>query len=350
MSHFFRISWFKHYIFSAFYNNDLFHMFNQSAIMKQMTKRIDISLFLAAIMVGTFVPNAHAQAQVKAEIESGSFLTEVFGVENPLLIKAGITQALEAGRVGQRKFSDTPGMKAFYQARDYESVWLESSFLQPQKAKILLEAFEDSWKHGLNPSAYHVEEIRRLMDEAKNAERFELDLVLSDALVRYGRDLTGMRVNPRSIGQRSKYWRQPLRGIDILDHVANATDARSAVEGLAPQGALYKKLQRELVKLYKTPEQDTDLSTIRLNRNIRPGNSNKAVLKIRERMGFNPSNAIEGAYVYDDELASAVMAFQKAHGLTPDGIIGSHTIKLMNMSRDDRINQVLVKFRTPEMG
>lgn len=296
------------------------------------------TLATAVVLLTVSLPVSQATAQVNP-LES---VVEALSVENPLLMKTGITQALEAGKIGGQKFYDVPGMKAFYEARDYESAWLENSFLRQRKSEALLEAFEASWKHGLNPENYHITEIKRLMDEAKGAERFELDLVLSDALVRYGRDLTSMRVNPKSIGQRSKYWRAPLRAIDILDHVATNTDAKSALEGLAPQGKLYKALQKELAHLYKTPDTNPDLQNIYIKGFLKPGSSHKAVLKVRERMGFNPSAAIEGAYYYDDQLAQAVMSFQKAHGLTPDGIVGQHTIKLMNMSRNDRINQVLV--------
>jgi len=296
------------------------------------------SLMLAASL--GFAPLSVGQAN--AQVNPIESVVEALSVENPLLMKTGITQALEDGKLGDQKFYDVPGMKAFYEARDYESAWLESAFLRQRKSEALLKAFEDSWKHGLNPENYHIAEIKRLMDEAKGAERFQLDLLLSDALVRYGRDLTSMRVEPRSIGQLSKYWRQPLRAIDILDHVATNADAGAALDGLAPQGKLYKALQKELARLYKTPDTNPDLQNIYIKGFVKPGSSHKAVLKIRERMGFNPSAAIEGAYYYDDELAQAVMAFQKAHGLTPDGIVGQHTVKLMNMSRDDRINQVLV--------
>ncbi|HPF78961.1 MAG TPA: L,D-transpeptidase family protein [Alphaproteobacteria bacterium] len=304
-----------------------------------MTSRL-YQTFLAFCIV--IAAAAMPFGKASAQLNPPDNIADTLGVENLLLVKAGITQALEVGRVGKLTFHDGPGMKAFYEARGYESAWLQSSFLRQQKAEALVEAFENSWKHGLNPASYHVEEIKRLMSETQGAERFELDLVLSDALVRYGRDLTGMRVNPKAIGQRSKYWREPLRGIDILDHVANASDARSALAGLAPQGNLYKKLQRELISLYNTPAEDPDTQIIRLTGLLRPGNSHKAILKIRQRMGFDPAKAPQGAYYYDDELAQAVMSFQKAHGLTPDAIIGAHTIKLMNMTRDDRINQVLV--------
>lgn len=295
-------------------------------------------LFILNLSIA-FLVAGHIQA--RAQMGAMETAIDLLGVENPLLIKAGITQALEAGKLGSHKFVDTPGMKAFYEARQFESAWLESSFLRQRKSETILEALEDSWKHGLNPDSYNVQEIKRLMQETKGAERFQLDLMISDALVRYGRDLSGMRVNPRAIGQRSKYWRQPLRGIDILDHVSNTSSTSDALLGLAPQGKLYRKLQQELVRLYKLPEEDGK-SKIHLRGLIKPGQSHKAVINIRERMGFDAQNAPEGAYYYDDALAGAVVAFQKSHGLKPDGIIGPHTVQLMNMGRDDRINQVLV--------
>lgn len=277
----------------------------------------------------------------KAQMNTFESVNDLLGVENSLLVQASISQALEVGRLGRVKFVDTPGMKAFYESRGYESVWLQSSFLRQRKAETLLEVFDESWKHGLNPESYHVTEIRRLMNETKGAERFQVDLILSDALVRYGKDLTSMRVNPRSIGQRSKYWREPLRGIDILDHVANSTSTYSALQSLAPKGRLYKKLQSELVRLYNEPENSGE-KAIHLRGLLKPGATNKVVLTLRERMGLTASSATNGAYYYDDQLAERVIAFQKSHGLKPDGIIGPHTVKLMNMNRDDRINQLLV--------
>lgn len=306
--------------------------------------------FKGAIMTLVFVvggflawsaPEAVAQPNATEQLQTQS-MSATLGIENPLMMRASITQALEIGKLGQHQFYDAPGMRAFYEARGFEAVWLQSSFLRQQKAEALLAAFEESWRHGLNPNHYHVAQIRALMSEAKGAERYELDLILSDALVRYGRDLTGMRVDPKSIGQRSKYWRQPLRGIDILDHVANTADARSALEGLAPQGKLYQSLQEELVRLYKTPKETAGQRDISINGIIKPASSHKAVAQIRERMGYSADSAPQGAYYYDEALAQAVMAFQTAHGLTPDAIIGAHTIKLMNMSRKDRIQQILV--------
>ena len=267
-------------------------------------------------------------------------MTPTIGSQTSLM-EAGILQALEAGRLGKIEFHDAPGMRAFYQARAFKPAWVKSSFLNEAKAATLLKFFEDSWQHGLNPNNYHVSVIRQLMDQAQGVDQFELELVLSDALVRYGRHMTGMRVNPRDIGQRSKYWRQPLLGIDVLEHVAGSTDTSRALKILAPQGNLYKRLQEELVNLYKTPPESNRQSRIYLKGVIRPGQTHATVRVVRRRLGLSDADAVQGANYYDDRMAQAVMSFQRAHGLKPDAIIGSHTIKLINMTRDDRINQVL---------
>ena len=272
-----------------------------------------------------------------------SAIEPAVGVENPTLIRVGMTKALEVGKVGSHRLYDAPGMKAFYEARGNEVVWLESSLFRARKAEILLRTFEDSWIHGFNPDHYHVEEIRDLINTAKGAERYELELLLSDALIRYGRDLTGMRVAPRNIGQKSKYWRQPLRGVDILHHVASASNTRQALKSLAPQGNLYRKLQEELKSLYEAADEDAKAVPVSLRGLIRPGDTHKALVQIRTRMGQKPSQmSKDAAYYYDDALVQLVTAFQKRHGLKPDGIIGAHTVQVMNMTREDRINQVLV--------
>lgn len=255
-----------------------------------------------------------------------------------------IPAILEAGYFGSVKFEDLNSLKLFYQEQDYKPVWLTSSFLSSSKATDILPVLQDSWKHGLSPAKYNLNEIKSRMEVAtpSDSEKLELDILISDALVRYGRDLSGMRVNAASIGLRTKDWRQPPSGLDILEHVSRAQDAKSALTVLAPKGKLYKALQEELEALYKASKVEEAPSKISVQGILRPNTSNRAVSDIRSRMGFTADQAPQGVDFYDDELAAAVMVFQKSHGLEPDGIIGAHTIKIMNITREDQINQILV--------
>jgi murein L,D-transpeptidase YcbB/YkuD len=257
-------------------------------------------------------------------------------------VKNSLTKALQVGHVRDFKFQDTSSLQNFYQKRDFKTAWIKTGSLRQEKANDILDVLEKAWQHGLNPANYRVDDMRRLLNKMKsNDDNFELDLALSDALVRYGRDMTGMRVKPSAIGQKSKYWRKPLSGKSILNHVADSKDLRAALYGLEPQGRLYRSLQAELQKLMNAPQEEHK-TVIQIDGIIRPGTQAKSVLAIRERMGLNPDNAPRGAYTYDDDLAAAVMAFQKERGLKADGLIGPQTVNSMNLRRKDRINKILV--------
>lgn len=255
-------------------------------------------------------------------------------------------QAFETGKVDDIKLSDPKALNDFYAANEYRIYWGQGSFLSlglsESKSQQLINTLENAWQHGLNPDHYHLAAIQSLRTSADDADRLKLDILLSDALVLYGRDLSRMRVDPRVIGQRSKYWRAPLTSSDVLNHVSEIKDIGSAIKGLTPSGDLYKALQKELISLYKTNPEANEFRAISVDGLLKPGVSNKAVLSVRERLGFDPNAAPQGAYFYDDQLAQAVVAFQQGQGVKPDAIIGPQTVKLMNITRDDRIHQILV--------
>ena len=251
-------------------------------------------------------------------------------------LSAGIDAALKAGRVGKASFYDAPGMRAFYTAHGGEPVWVEPNSRSQDRAESILEVLEDSWTQGLNPENYRVVRLRELLDDPLQMNGYELELLLSDAMVRYGRDLTGMRVDPRSIGQKSSYWRQPLRGQEILDYVSSQSRVDAALHQLEPQSAVYEALRDELVRLLRQTD-DEDFAPIKMKGTLYPGEENKAVPDIRRRLGLSGSSA-----AYDDRTARKVMEFQREHGLEPDGVLGPQTVNALNTSLQDKIDQVLV--------
>jgi len=255
------------------------------------------------------------------------------------LLNAGLAPALEAGRTENTSFSNASALRTFYTQRDHEPLWLKGYGRYQPRAEQLVNILEASWTHGLNPENYHLLEIKRLMNNPTGANRFALELLLSDAVMRYGRDLTGMRIDPGVIRQKSKYWRQPMRGLDILEHVAQAQNIEESMRQLEPFGTLYGELRRELVRLIQEKEQEHE--PVSLSGFLRPGDGHKKILEFRIRMGLDPDEAPQGKYYYDDQLAKAIMDFQRESGLNPDGIIGPKTVEMLNVTNEDKINQVL---------
>jgi len=301
---------------------------------------VRVVLFLPAA-AGLMAASAFllSTAPTQAQMQAASPYAYQEDVASASLLNAGLAPALEAGNVLNQNFSNASALRTFYQKRNNEPVWLKGYGRYQPTAEQILNILHTSWTHGLNPENYHVDEIKRLMNNPTGANRFALELLLSDAVMRYGRDLTGMRIDPGAIRQKSKYWRQPKRGLDILEHVAVSQDIEEAFRQLEPFGTLYGQLRRELVRLLK--ENDTEHAPVSLNGFLRPGDGHKKILEFRIRMGLDPEEAPQGKYYYDDQLAQAIMEFQRESGLNPDGVIGPKTVDMLNITNEDKINQVL---------
>jgi murein L,D-transpeptidase YcbB/YkuD len=255
---------------------------------------------------------------------------------NPSLqIETSLSTAM-ASDTGRAGFADLNAIEVFYKARANEPYW--TGMAGPQDhAEDFIEALENSWKHGLNPHTFHIEEIRKLMESGE--DRGRLELLLSDAFLRYARDLSGMRVEPGKLGLDTTSWRKPMSADEAMNHLGDKRMAQ-ILEKIEPQGHTYKMLQQELVKLSKEKEEDySAILPIEFGGLMRPGYSHKKVPDLRTRLGVDPLT--QDKYLYDDRLAAAVMEFQRQHDLNPDGVIGSSTLHVLNRTKRDKMIQII---------
>lgn len=248
--------------------------------------------------------------------------------------------ALVAGQVDGRKFADRAALQAFYADRGYAPFWLAGRGLS-SKAQALVSALQESWTHGLNPAHYNLGRIERLLQEGTPSALLETDLLLTDALVRYSSDMTGMRVNPGRLNLNAGFHRQPVAAQQILAQVRGAGSMDRFLSALEPQGTLYNKLRKELVALAQDEDRERE-SVLPLDfggRAVYPGQAHSGVPALRFRMGL--SETPEGSRIYDDRLAAAVIKMQRAQGLEADGVIGPRTLAVLNQSRQGRMEQIV---------
>lgn len=261
----------------------------------------------------------------------------------PFLVQMGITQTLERGRVGTARIEDKDGLKAFYEANNFEPIWVEIRKKRTYRSESMLEVFKNSWTHGLNPRHYHVVEISRLLDaDLKDETLFQLEMLTSDAAVRYVRDLSAMRVDKGMVSRTIRKLQSFPVTEDILDYLSKKSSPKQAVNAFEPRGNLYAMLQAELIELVHGDLKPYEpYLPIRISGALRPGDRHKAVRAIRKRLD-TPSYDEVGSTLYDDDLAQAVMKFQQKNGLEADGVIGKQTLRTMNMDRQTKIERVIV--------
>ena len=129
----------------------------------------------------------------------------------------------------------------FYERRHFEPVWS-----RPQQAEELLALIVASHADGLDPEDYHraaVAQSVAALIEARPmsaAERAELDILLTDALVRLGYHQRFGKINPYTLDPQWNFRRQlAVSDPDPMTELQAAIDApslRRYMEKLIPRG------------------------------------------------------------------------------------------------------------------
>lgn len=291
-----------------------------------------VSVGIICSAVGT---SGIAQAQMQVSLPSKEFF---FG--NSLLKQAAYNESITQGAVGEQKLSDGAAIKAFYEARDHKALWTNSRS-NIEKARRVSALLADSWTHGLNPAEYHVNEIQELLSN-DDRDDARLELLMTDAVARYGRDMSGMRVNAAAANEHAKYWRQPMAFADVLTSISTANDPEAALKDLKPHSAFYDRLREELITLSKEHKKYDGILPIKLTgKTFYPGDHSEGVMSLRARLGVDYDSQLGSETLYDDKTAAAVMDFQRQNGLDADGVIGPKTLALINRGVREQMEQVI---------
>lgn len=302
-----------------------------------------------------YAPPANQGHKTSPRFNAWRFAAMILGVAGGLTLWSGASIAQDGrteGAGGARKiesdlkfpdvkFMDSAALQDFYTARRNEPYWMRGRN-DTRRAEEMKQLIAESWTHGLNPQSYHLDEITALLADPRGENGQRLELLLTDAAMRYARDLGGMRVDVGALGLKTKYWRHPPSAPAIAQNFAQSRDIPALLRAAGPHHQLYKKMQDEMRRLYAEGAQYDHLLPLDFGGGLfRPGQSHRDVPKLRAYMKVTYNPARGPATYYDDTLASAVMDFQYRHSLSPDGIIGPSTLDVINRSAQGKMRQLV---------
>ena len=235
---------------------------------------------------------------------------------------------------------------ALYERFDYNPVWTNR-----QSIDQLILVLETIKGDGLDPSDYNLSIIKDLREQMHSGSQAspsflaDFDLLLSDSLVRLGYHLLIGKVDPVEFDTN---WNMD-RTVGDLDQIllmaASITDGSivNLVQSMRPQNEIYTRL-RSALALYRSIETKGGWEEIARGSLLKQGISESRVVSLRKRLIATDDMAAEDQDnpLFDKAVEEAVMRFQKRHGLVADGIVGNNTLKALNTSVKDRINQILV--------
>ncbi len=228
----------------------------------------------------------------------------------------------------------------YYNTQSISSLWLDRRGNPNRNTDTLITYLENSWQHGLKPDNYHLQDIKNYLDSDKNVAPRFFDQMISDAYLRYVRDMTGMRIDASLIEQNAKYWRRAIDTKWLLDQAASDVSMQSLLDGLEPQGPLYGRLKEELVAVLQKPEDERPPLILTQTKTLHPGSTHREFVPVLRKFLNVPAEDWQ-KNVYDDELVQAVVRFQQNNNLKADGIVGPQTLRLMNKTPRDKVHQIL---------
>ncbi len=232
-------------------------------------------------------------------------------------------------------------LREFYAAGDFQLRWTAEAGLN-DRGRALLAALALADEHGLSPEALGVPALQAMAHRADPAARAQLELALSGALLRYAGWLLGVereegaprhavfvltadQLDPRELSRL-------LEAGDIRQVVASLSPASSQYQRLLAARRIYKEKAAQQAAMPRIPSGDT----------IRAGYFDDRVPAIRRRLAALGEDvaSVGDPNRYDPKLRQAVMRFQAANRLEPDGSVGRSTLAAFNAAAVDRLVQI----------
>jgi len=256
---------------------------------------------------------------------------------------ATIREVVPAELSGERR-SD---VRRLYDTVAYEPIWIVNSRLSRQAVDVIayLRGIDS---RGLKPADYGVAELGSLVagldsGAASPALLARIELSLSRTLFQALADLHRGRVDPAALGidlprGTSLDLQRVIVDVSRAEHVAPVIE--SVEPGYPGYAALIVALSR-----YRALADSGLLAPPDPARVVRPGELYPGVhhlARVLAALGDLPSAVVPAPDDdrFDGVIADAVTAFQRRHGLEPDGVLGRATMAALRVPVHDRIRQI----------
>lgn len=238
-------------------------------------------------------------------------------------IEQAVTSSRETGKavIAGEVVGSPADVASFYEQRELAPAW------SAENAAPLIQFIDHVSDDGLDPADYHRAQFTSLgnISEAQ-------DVLLTDAFLTLCDHFVRGRVHPESL---IADWCIPPRRFDlpfVLDSALETHSIDAVLRTLAPPHEPYRQLKRALADYREM----SDWPSVAAGPTLCRGDRGPRVAQMRARLGLPAGED------FDAELDDLLRDFQRHHGLNDDGVAGADTIAELNVTREQRIEQLVL--------
>ena len=228
--------------------------------------------------------------------------------------------------------------------KDIEYIWLDDQ--QPnERARVAIQFIASASEHGLDRDHYHYSQLQQLDPAAGHTEAQLFDLLLTDGLLKCIHDIAVGRLDPAAVDPKWAIARPSFDAAAYLQQALLMDHFEDRLNALIPESKQYSLLMAA-AKRYQAYVAQGGWKRISDTPVLRPGDVHHNIPAVRARLAFEDNAFVLPAAVtstrYDEQLEQAVIDFQRSYGLAVDGTIGPETLRAMNISASDRLQQIRI--------
>jgi murein L,D-transpeptidase YcbB/YkuD len=232
------------------------------------------------------------------------------------------------------------GVAEFYAQRQWQPVW------DDQRFQSLLTELSDLNTDGLDPEDYFVSRLQRMPNDDPTASA-ERDMLATHAYLLALVHLYHGKVDP---AQLDPHWNfdarqfDPENGLTLARAAAEQGDLAAFFDRARPKAPQYNMLRAALARL-REEARNGGWVMLPAGPTLKPGATDARVPILRQRLrqaGLLPLAAVAQPELYDRVLEDAVRRFQTESYLDVDGAVGPRTLAALNVTVQERIDQVRV--------
>lgn len=218
------------------------------------------------------------------------------------------------------------GLQTLYEDRAFHPIWVGPGGAN-ERGQQLLARLSEADIDALNPERYSLQDILDPLASGDADGLVSAELYFSRALMRYATDLQG----------------RPAGDVMVLAAAGTASNFGHYLDSLIPRDPVYRRL-RAAMRLYRGIADEGGWLIIPGGPTLRRGVSDPRTLVLRHRLGTTgdlaAADARSRSELFDEAVEAALRRFQDRHGLNADGIVGRHTLEVLNVPAEERISQI----------